>query len=105
MPAAASSGVPVTHFWSLSTSTHTHYQHSFHRAKLPTSPLKCQHTAVHTTPRVSMYRECVRGAARIARATLIFQELFHKTSSVKALKLSPQALKPSSPKAKWSSSS
>ena len=44
-----------------------------------------------------LYRECVTECVRgVASATPIFQVLFHKTSSPKALKpLSPQALMPS----------
>ena len=48
-------------------------------------------------------RECVRGVAGVARATPIFQILFHKTlkpSNPQALKpFSPQALKPLNPQA------
>ena len=40
-------------------------------------------------------REVVRGVAGVARATPIFQVLFHKTLSPQAL--SQQALKPTSP--------
>ena len=45
-----------------------------------------------------LYRECVTECVRgLASATPIFQVLFHKTSSPKALKpLSPQALMPTS---------
>ena len=45
-----------------------------------------------------MPRGVVRGVAGVARATPIFQVLFHKTLSPKALKpTSPQTLKPTSP--------
>ena len=45
-------------------------------------------------------RGVVRGVAGVARATPIFQVLFHKTSKPQALKLlSPKALKPWSPQA------
>ena len=59
--------------------------------------------ALHTS---AVIREGVRGVAgvaRVARATPIFQVLFHKTLSPKPLKptafkpLSPQILKPTSP--------
>ena len=45
-----------------------------------------------------LYRECVTECVRgVASATPIFQVLFHKTSSPKALKpISPQALMPTS---------
>ena len=53
--------------------------------------------ALHTS---AVIREGVRGVAGVARATPIFQVLFHKTLSPKALKpLSLQALKPLSPQA------
>ena len=43
-------------------------------------------------------RGVVRGVAGVARATPIFQVLFHKTSKPQALKLlSPKAPKPSNP--------
>ena len=47
------------------------------------------------------YRGVVRGVAGVARTTPIFQVLFHKTLSPKALKpLSPKALKPLSSQAR-----
>ena len=47
---------------------------------------------------VIIARGVVRGVAGVARATPIFQVLFHNTLSSKALKpLSPQALKSTSP--------
>ena len=42
---------------------------------------------------IEFFRESIRGIAGVARATPIFQVLFHKTSR-------PQTIKPTSPKAK-----
>ena len=51
--------------------------------------------ALHTS---AVIREGVRGVAGVARATPIFQVLFHKTLSLQTLKpQSPQTLKPTSP--------
>ena len=69
-----------------------------YKSLLPTMYLSVLNQFNHSSSTFFNLRGVVRGVAGVARATPIFQVLFHKTLSPKALKLSnPQTIKPSNP--------